>query len=440
MEDTIVLDVLVVGGGVGGLTVGAGLARAGYEVGVVERSDHIGGSGVLSEGYVWTAPDLDTFLREDPGGDIAKFAAMRAELEPALDEIAATGVEVGQTLTSVLGFGYGRQVDIAGYLRKAQRTVERAGGWVLYEHDVTSVATDGGRVTGASIRDRATNERVEVRARSVVIATGGFQGDSGLRARYLGEWTRDILLRANPVSDGGGIDLGLAAGGALSAGMDGFYGHLVPTPLDRWEAKIYTAVTQYHSAHGVLIDHGGRRFTDESAGDHVNAQEVAKVGTALLFIDDDVRRREAIGAPVPGMPAFDRVQDAVERGARVSVGADLETLVIPIAEWGFDRDRTLATLRESQHGDAGQKVPARFTDPPFVLMEVRPAITFTLGGLRTDVEGRVLDESGGPISGLWAAGVDSGGVNVRGYTGGLVRGITLGRVTARAIDASLAED
>lgn len=437
-DDVMQLDVLVVGAGVGGLTVAGALARAGLAVGVVERGDQIGGSAALSEGYVWTTPDRDAFLRQDPHGDTAMFDAIRAELEPAFDDIAASGVELGPVLDAVLGYGYGRQVDIISYMNAERRAVERADGWVLVQHQVAELVSEDGRVTGAIIEESATGERARIDTRAVVLATGGFQGSPALREEHFGPWGGDVLLRANPHSDGAGLALGQSVGGALTDSMDGFYGHLVPTPLNRWEPSIFTAISQYHSDHGILLDRSGHRFTDEAAGDHVNTQDVARIGTALLFIDTAVWQTHALAAPVPGMPALDRVRDALALGAHVSIADTLEEVVAPVGEWGFDSAQVLETLRSAQKEHTGPR-GAPLDQPPFALMEVQAAITFTFGGLRTDAAGRVLRESGEPVAGLWAAGVDAAGLNVRGYAGGLVRGVTLGRVSARAIAADLVQ-
>jgi hypothetical protein len=40
-----------------------------------------------------------------------------------------------------------------------------------------------------------------------------------------------------------------------------------------------------------------------------------------------------------------------------------------------------------------------------------PRITFTYGGLRTDTNGFVLDHEGARVCGLWASGVDAGGLS-----------------------------
>lgn len=71
---------------------------------------------------------------------------------------------------------------------------------------------------------------------------------------------------------------------------------------------------------------------------------------------------------------------------------------------------------------------------------MQPAITFTDGGLRTDAEGRVLDHDGVPVGGLWAAGVDVGGLSNRTYAGGLAPAFITGRRAASSALATLTSE
>ena len=78
---------------------------------------------------------------------------------------------------------------------------------------------------------------------------------------------------------------------------------------------------------------------------------------------------------------------------------------------------------------------APLDEPPYYVIEVVPAITFTFGGLRIDAT-RGPSTSGAPVPGLLAAGGDSGGVYVQGgYAGGLANALTFGlRASRTALD------
>ena len=58
------------------------------------------------------------------------------------------------------------------------------------------------------------------------------------------------------------------------------------------------------------------------------------------------------------------------------------------------------------------------------------SITHTIGGLRVDERAHVLREDGTPVDGLWAAGVDAGGIAGGGYASGLAQALVQGLVAA----------
>ena len=67
-------------------------------------------------------------------------------------------------------------------------------------------------------------------------------------------------------------------------------------------------------------------------------------------------------------------------------------------------------------------------------MRVIASITHTIGGLRVDERARVLRTP----DGLWAAGVDAGGVATGGYASGLAQALVLGLVAAEDVAANAA--
>jgi succinate dehydrogenase/fumarate reductase flavoprotein subunit len=75
-----------------------------------------------------------------------------------------------------------------------------------------------------------------------------------------------------------------------------------------------------------------------------------------------------------------------------------------------------------------------FPAPPGTRVAVRvsPGITHTIGGIRVDVNARVLDARDEPVDGLFAAGADVGGISTGGYASGLAAAVVLGRVAAEA--------
>jgi succinate dehydrogenase/fumarate reductase flavoprotein subunit len=437
-------DLLVVGGGMAGLSAGAWAAQHGARVTLVERAGQLGGTAAMA-GFIWTAGSYEALREAIPDGDPALARRLVEGIGPAVDWIASLGVTLGPEV-SVLRHGRGRQVDMAAYLRTCESIIRRApAGRVLLGATTERLLTSGeGRVTGAEVSP-ADGSRERVAADAVLLATGGFQNDPVLTSLLIHPNSHSILRRSNPVSAGGGLRLGLAVGAAFGKDRAGFYGHLVSHPTRAWEPSLFVALTLYHSEHGLLLNRAGRRFIDETLGDHLSAQAVLEQprGRALLVTDERVRREHILGSYVEGIEPVDKLALVRRYGGRIAVAEDLEELAYLPEEWGYDAQAVLATVHAFNETAASRPAEldpprahdsAPLSEPPYYVVETQPAITFTLGGLLIDADARVLDTEGVPIAGLYAAGGDSGGVFAgRGYAGGLALGLVFGLQAARSV-------
>ncbi len=268
-----------------------------------------------------------------------------------------------------------------------------------------------------------------------LLATGGFGGDPALRAEHIHPLAEDLTLRANPHSIGDGLRLGLEVGAAFGPPDAGFYGHLIPSKVVYNNPFEFTDLTFYHSEHGVLLNLEGQRFCDETVGDHLNTLYVLEQpeARALLVYDQRVHDEWMMAPYVKGVEPLDKFQLAYRRGARAAIADELEEFEALPDEWGYPGPESLASLLEfNRQCEAGAPDPGRKLDaepllkPPFYVIEVIPAITFTFSGLIIDPQARVLDESGNVIRGLLAAGADAGGVFTRAYAGGLACALVFG--------------
>lgn len=435
-------DVVIVGGGMAGMSAAAEAAGAGAKVAVCEISDHLGGTAVLSTGNVWTVQTADAFQAADPNGDVDLWRAVRDDLDDALDWVSSLGVAVRERHKASSSSTYdpppiGRNIDIETFMVRSRRTVERAGGWVLNGTTVRALQTRSGTVSGATIEDLATGERLEIGGRGVVLATGGFQASPDLCARYLGEAVAEsVAVRSNPHSQGAGLRLGLLAGASASPRMDTFYGVIVPAVPGMLSEADYRGIVLHGAVYGVVIDTAGRRFTDESAGAVPLANALARSRRALLVMGPGMM---AAAADRLGIDLTDVMRTASARGARCALGSNVTSLAATMSKWGYDGETARATLEAFDHAirSDSRLEPSRdrhriaVGSGPLSVLEVRAAMTSTFGGIRTDTQGRALDAGGAPIQGLFAAGVDQGGYNVSGYAGGLSRALVFGRRAAR---------
>ncbi len=429
-------NILVLGGGMAGLSAAAWSVRQGRSAILVEKGE-LGGSAARA-GFIWTAPTYEALREAIPDGDPELAATLIDGFGHALDWVRSLGVEV-QPAVTVLRFGRGHQTSVLNYLRACELMLrDDPASDVLVGAATQRLLVEGGQVRGAEVR-RADGEVVEIRADATVLATGGFGGDPDLRAELIGPQARDLPLRANRYSRGDGLRLAREAGAAFGPEDAGFYGHLMAAGVELREDDDYPALSLFQSEHAVLFNIDAARFVDETVGDHLTTLALLKQPGARGLLISDERTKKLLSQPyVEGVMPTDFFDNVYKRGARAAVAHDVDELAYLPPEWGYDGNAIKEALLEFNRRCAeGTLDPPRRYDatpidqPPFYVVEAVPAITFTFGGLRIDPHARVLDEDDRPIPGLLAAGADAGGLYVRAYAGGLAAALVFGLRAAR---------
>jgi succinate dehydrogenase/fumarate reductase flavoprotein subunit len=337
-----------------GLVAGARARQLGAEPVVLEKGDRPGGSMLLSSGVVWRHRTLDEFHAECPDGDQALQARIVDELDDALDWLESLGIEpsvrdTGNPLT------VGRRYDT---------------------HELTRVLT---RAAGDV---RLGQPFAEAR----ILAAGGFA------ARLARD--RNLLLRAAPWSEGEGLAYGLERGGALTGGMDEYYGRALPAPVPEDE---FVRASQLYARHALVLDDEGRELAEPAWHESDLVQRFPN-GRAWYVLD-----ARALRQPVRDRTVGDLVEAARAAGGDVRPADEL-----PFA------------------------VPAttKLAEPALLAVRVYAGVTHTIGGLRIDEHARVLDAAGSPVPELFAAGADAGGIFTGGYGSGLAAALVFGRIAA----------
>jgi succinate dehydrogenase/fumarate reductase flavoprotein subunit len=431
-------DVLVIGGGIAGLTAAARAAERGCNVILVEKAGEIGGSAVLSGGGLWTLAEPGLAAGIDEDCDAAMCETLVADFDKAIRWIESLGAGMlpPVRIDSIQGFpAICRPLDILGYIRLCAAGVTDAGGWIVTAATVLDLELTDGRVCGAVVSDRDGITRIT--AQRTILATGGYQANSELRGELIGPHARDLMLRSNPESDGGGIMLARRIGARLRDANAEFYGHLIAHPLSRpFTPPEYLRFSQVASPRTLLFNRQGQRFVDESISYYRNASAVARQpgGIALMVADEELRQYDLTA--YPATESYDRFVEARAAGARVIEAATIGDLAHHARAIGFPGiGEGVAAFNTAIRSTGALVQPRRDhrrpLEPPFWAMEVSPAITFPFRGLLTDDEGRVMGENGLPIGCLFAVGADGCFYN-KTYFGGLVLGLVFG---LRAADA-----
>ena len=316
---------------------------------------------------------------------------------------------------------------------------------------VTEAANGGTRVAGVVVERDGRPVRLEAAA-GVILATGGFDHNPELRAKYLTDVERDWSMGA-PTNTGDGIRLGEDLGAALDLMDDAWWMPAIEQP----KGNLFPLVSERSMPGSIIVNQAGRRFTNESAP-YVN------------FIHDQLRLEREAGGHVPawfimdhrarqryqfaGIPPYQALPKSWFKIGTLFSSSTVEGLAgkigVPADALGETVQRFNAMARtgrddEFQRGDSAYD--RYYGDPtlpnpclnelvkgPYYAARLVPGDLGTKGGLVTDEQARVLREDGAPIGGLYAVGNTSASVMGNEYAGaGATIGpsLTFGWVAAR---------
>jgi len=319
---------------------------------------------------------------------------------------------------------------------------------IWYSARAVSLVTDDAGVHGVVVR--RSGKTIEVKAKAVVLAAGGFQANPEWRTRYLGPGWELAKVRGTRFNTGDAIRMALDAGAAPVGNWSGC--HAVAWERNAPEFGDLAVGDQFqkHSyPWGIYLNAEGRRFVDEGA-DFRN-YTYAKYGRVILNQPGQFAW-QVFDAKVKGQL---RDEYRIKQVTKVTANT-LEELVKKLDDVNAD-----AALKEIKAYNAAVRTDIPFNPnikdgrhteglaidksnwantidtPPFEAYAVTCGITFTFGGLRINTDAQVISTDGEPIPGLYAAGELVGGIFYFNYPGG--SGLTNGAVFGKIAGASAAK-
>ncbi|MCC6267388.1 MAG: FAD-dependent tricarballylate dehydrogenase TcuA [Dehalococcoidia bacterium] len=447
--------VLVVGGGIAGLSTAISARQSGAETILIEKApiEGRGGNTRFADAQMRFPHEADEFGPRDYSVDDMFEDLMRISRGRANPDLIRTLCEnARQTAEWLTGMGLEWEKGYphtAGYRRSPRsggqglvdllyRRLEGLGGAVAYLTGAIDliVRTDG---SVAGVRARGPEGITDIYASGgVVLACGGFQANVEMRVRYLGRFADSLILRGSRYNTGEGLRMAIDAG-AQPAGQWGDYHSAV---LDARSPKIECGVTAlYNYQMGIFVDRQGRRFLDEGEDfrDHTYVKFSKFIveqagGEAWCLFDQKAYQREEfarawrpVGPPVEAN-TLKELADGMELPAEnlMDTVANFNAAIQP-GEYDLDRldgKRTLGITPPKSNW----ALP--LDSPPYLAIPVTGGITFTFGGIRCDTSARVIDTRGQVMEGLYAAGEPMGEIFYYNYPGAssVIRGAVYGKI------------
>ena len=445
-------DVIVIGFGAAGACAAIEAATAGAKVALFERNSGSGGASGLSGGEIYigggggtqvqrdagfedSTEDFATYLKM-AGGPCADEAKCDLYAENALDHfewlkgqgvpyrgnyLAGKHIEPTDDSTLIwsgseaaapfcneakpaprghviqhMGWGGGR--PLMDILEKRARDL---GVDVVADARALALIKDGERVVGVIVN--IDNKPHFVKAeKGVVLATGGFVMNEDMRRKYCPE-TFKLSDPIGDQDDGTGINLGVGAGGE-AIHMEQFFTTCpwtIPEP----------------QANGVFVNVQGQRFINEDCyHGRVSRCAVDQPGGKVYLLLDSAHFSQALDLARTDIVGTGATWEEVEGELDMPTGTLSNTMAF------YNKHAS-----EGQDPLFGKREPILkpLDQGPFVALELNFETSyfsfFTLGGLKTSINGEVLDRVGEPIQGLFAAGRCTSGLPAwgHGYSSGM---------------------
>ena len=452
-------DVLILGGGNAALCAAITARQGGATVLILEcaprdfrggnsrhtrnfRAMHEAPTKVLTEAYpeeeYW-----DDLRRVTGGATDEKLARMTirtsANVTPWMEKC---GVRFQPSLTGTLSLSRTNSFFLGGgkaLLNAYFATAERLGVDILYDTEVRTLALDDGFVREAGIVCKGFPETV--RARSVVAASGGFQGNLDWMRQYWGDAVDNFVIRGTPYAKGVVLKNLLDQGAMPVGDPTQFHAVALDARAPKFDGGIVTRLDSVPFS--IVVNRDGARFYDE--GEDVWPKRYAIWGRLIAGepgqIAFSICDAKAFSLFMPSVFPAIRADSIGELAERLAL--DSATLQDTVAQYNTAvRPGKFDPVRLDDCRTEGLTPPKshwarRIDEPPFYAYPLRPGITFTYLGLRVNEQARVLMQDGRLAKNLFASGeIMAGNILGRGYLAGF--GMTIGTVFGRIAGAEAA--
>ncbi|KAL0075481.1 FAD binding domain-containing protein [Phycomyces blakesleeanus] len=498
--------VIIIGGGLAGLSAAIEAHANGARVILLEKEARIGGNSIKASSGINTVEPLNNdtveLFEEDSiisGGGLSDPTLVHKLVTESQDAVKWLIEQSKDSLDlSLVSRCGGHRVGRTHRCKPGENGRPVPVGWAIIETlkkrlDGVEVKTGtrvleilknaSGRVTG--VRVITDGEEEEIDAEAVILASGGFGGQTGElqgdgKESLLHHYAPQLVNLATtngPWANGDGVRLGLAAGAKLKD-MDQVQIH--PTgfidPSNPSAPTKFLAPEALRAYGAILLDGEGHRFVDElgrrdevskaffehpnhptpegwmskslsaatDADKHTSASTATATDTATSASTSTYTSDSRSAVAYLVMP-----QQAVENFGEGTLGFYLQKGFFVKAAGTAGLAKLLAVSQEALEEELGQydshQDPEKTVFPCDLMPSkdilywvalVTPCVHYTMGGLTIDSEARVLESSGKPITGLYAAGEVAAGVHGKNRLAGnsllecVVYGRTAGRTAA----------
>ena len=438
-------DVVIVAAGASGLAASVEAAQRGLKVITLEKSSTTGGAANMGMGPLGIESPLTRAKQFQPSQDEAfkifmDYVHWQADGRLVREHLNKSGetiawlMDLGVTFSEPASYfpgsfptwhivmpesGHPGPTAAATMFKILTQRAKELGVKLMLQTPVTKLIKENGRIVGVVAEDKS-GEEITVRAKAVIIATGGFGANAKMIKKQTGyEWGKDLHTFAVPGLEGDGIRMAWEVGAMPSQmRMELSFGVADPVALG------FEWIPVFHQPH-MLVNLLGERFMNEGEGNDSfkgNAISLQKDRTVYMVFDETIKDSMKtyldfinLVIQTPNIANIDEmIAKAQENNyPHLHVANSLDELA---AKTGINAEGLKATVAEyndfCDHGyDEIFIKPKRYLRPlkkgPYYALAIFPAGYGSLGGIKINYKTEVIDKSWNVIPGLYASGTDA---------------------------------
>ena len=433
-------DVCVVGTGGAAFAAAVTAAEAGKNVIMLEKMDIYGGNTNAGEGTlnapdperqeplgINDSPDLffqQTFEGGDEKGDPELVHILANNALDAVHWMESHGlVYEKEPFTAIGGLwqrGHAVAVEHKGeqggsyYVSCLKESADKTGNVTLYtDVKVEELSLENGAVSGITGVRRSSGNPVKVKAKAVILATGGYARNAELAMQYDKRVTETMPSSNVSSSTGDGLALGEAVGAGLR-NMELVQIHPLGDPQN---GGVATFVGNWLGVEDYLMvnDEGTRFIREDELRDTIADAILEQTNDEMWLLVDSTDisddRADQIAELVGTGHSFE-AQTIADLASQIDIPpAALEGTIE-----GYNSSVKAGT--DTQITPGKELLGTEFSDPAYYASKRIPTIHYTMGGLRIATDAKVCTEDGQAIPNLFAAGEVTGGVQGGNRLGG----------------------
>lgn len=451
VAETTDCDVVIIGSGAAGMCAAVEAAQCGASVIVLEKAGFLGGNTNFAEGVFGAGSSI----QKEMGIEVDTKALLQRELEfqnykinrlLMEDMIRSSGenvewlISLGVQFLTVTSTGDGAPTwhlytgdyeHGSNLIHALEEFAKDFPIQIMKETPAKEIIMQEGKVAGL-YAERKDHSILKVNAKAVVIASGGFAGNTDMVNERVCVDTKKLYYRGMATNTGDGIRMSDAVGGTTTKEATvAMIGATVPN----------TGITSFVNACGAMeptnvwVNQDGVRFFNEEGTNHYTRSTNAIQTQERVFsvLDKKTIDRCSTSGCITGFGAyvfpgtvmeglqeeFDKqlasntdcvfCADTLEELAE-KIGVQADTFVATIGEYN---DYCKAGVDSYLNKPADYLIPVN--EAPYYACRIKANSLNTMGGIKVNLNSEVMDSDYMPIPGLYAAGMDVDGFSGETY-------------------------